>query len=191
MSQYITKEEIATYCNNIPGVTESDVIIASNFIDGYCNRTFGVNEAKETIKINKKCRGRLLNTPIIEIKSVKELVITPLGQNITDEEISSLDLDIEGDGYFTYLAPYNIFDVNYCGCYTYGRKRVIQVEYTYGYANAPEDIKIVTAMLAQNIRQFNTFSGFKKLSTLDYTIEMGNASFFTEDMRNMLDKYKV
>lgn len=51
-------------------------------------------------------------------------------------------------------------------------------------------VKQVCAMLAQNIRQQNSFAGIKKLNTLDYTVEMGNPSFFTQDMRLILNKYR-
>lgn len=187
MSQYLTEEEIAKYCTSQAGVTVADVVIASDLIDAYCQRTFSVNTAKETIKINRKSRGKLHYSPVIDITSVSEIVRSPFGLSRTDTDITYIDLDIEQDGYFTYLAPYSVFGLEFY----HMRDRVIEVVYRYGYEAVPDDIKYVTAMLAQNIRQFNTYAGFKKLSTLDYTIELGNPSFFTDDMRSILDKYKV
>ncbi len=193
MSQYLTAEEIQTYCTAQPGVTVSDVVIASELIDGYCKTSFCVNTAKESVKINRNARGKLHHGRVIEIISVNEVFKTPLGATSSPGNISDIDLDLEMDGYFTYLAPLSPFmslGLGCCGCYNHKLNRILEVEYTYGFSEIPEDIKVVTAMLAQNIRQFSSFAGLKKLSTLDYTIEMGNSSFFTEDMRNILNKYK-
>lgn len=192
MSQYLTDEEILTYCTSQVGVNSSDVIIASHLIDGYLGKTFGVNEISETVNINQKQRGKLVHAPVVEIKAITELVITPLG--VTRQEISldNLILDIENDGYFTYIAKSSPFAYSFMDnlCSQNCRVRRLEVTYTYGYSVIPEDIKIVCSMLAQNIRQMQTFAGFKKLNTLDYTVEMANPSFFTSDMRIILDKYR-
>ena len=66
----------------------------------------------------------------------------------------------------------------------------MEIKYSYGYENVPDEVKYVTAMLAQNIRQLSTFAGAKRLNTLDYTVEMSNPSFFTDDMRSILSKYR-
>ena len=193
MSQYLTEEEISTYCTAQPGVTVADVVIASELIDGYCKMSFSVNTAKENVKINRNSRGKLRHGRVIEITSAQEVFHTPMGTTSYPAEVSDIDLDLEMDGYFTYLAPVSPFmglGVGmFCGCRN-RMNRLLEIEYTYGFEEIPEDIKVVTAMLAQNIRQFSSFAGLKKLSTLDYTIEMGNSSFFTEDMRNILNKYK-
>ena len=65
MSQYLTDEEILTYCTSQVGVNSSDVIIASHLIDGYLGKTFGVNEISETVNINQKQRGKLVHSPIV------------------------------------------------------------------------------------------------------------------------------
>ncbi len=193
MSQYLTAEEIQTYCTAQPGVTVSDVVIASDLIDGYCKTSFCVNTGRDTVKINRNARGKLHHRRVIEITSVNEVFQSPLGATSSPGNISDIDLDVEMDGYFTYLAPLSPFmglGLGCCGFFNHKINRILEVEYTYGFSAIPEDIKVVTAMLAQNIRQFSSFAGLKKLSTLDYTIEMGNSSFFTEDMRNVLNKYK-
>ena len=193
MSQYLTQEEIQVYCTAQPGVTVSDVVIASELIDGYCKTSFSVNTARENVKINRHARGKLRHSRVIEITSVNEVFQSPLGATSSPGNVNDIDLDLEMDGYFTYLAPLSPFmglGLGCCGCFNHKLTRILEVEYTYGFSEVPEDIKVVTAMLAQNIRQFSSFAGLKKLSTLDYTIEMGNSSFFTEDMRNILNKYK-
>ena len=104
MSQYLTEEEILKYCTSQAGVNTGDVTIASHLIDGYLGKTFGVNEISETVNVNQRHRGKLVHTPVVEVKAITELVITPLG--VTRQEISldKLILDIESDGYFTYIA---------------------------------------------------------------------------------------
>lgn len=192
MSQYLTEEEILKYCTSQAGVNTGDVTIASHLIDGYLGKTFGVNEISETVNVNQRHRGKLVHTPVVEVKAITELVITPLG--VTRQEISldKLIFDIENDGYFTYIARTSPFAYSFMDnmCSQNCRARRLEVTYTYGYNIIPEDIKIVCAMLAQNIRQMQTFAGFKKLNTLDYTVEMANPSFFTSDMRIILDKYR-
>lgn len=194
--QYLTVDEIPAYCTLQAGVEESDVQIASSLIDGYLGFSFTVNEANETVKVNHKHRGKLNYFPIIEVLQVKEVYRSPIGKSIKDVDINNLDVDIENNGYFTYYSqpnPFAImfnFDDNSCIPLPH-RQHILEVNYKYGYEEIPEDIKRVCAMLAQNIRQQNSFAGFKKLNTLDYTIEMANPSFFTQDMKLVLNKYKV
>lgn len=189
--QYLTEDEIIEYCQLQAGVTVSDVIIASELINGFVGKSFDTKEVSESVKVNAKRRGKLNYNPVIEVLDIKELVVTPLGitrQNIDNEKIF---LDIEGDGYFTYLAnnspfayPTMSFD------YSTSKEKRLEVKYKYGYKTIPEEIKTVCAMLAQNIRQLETFAGITKLTTLDYTVQMANPSFFTDDMRMILNKYK-
>lgn len=193
MSQYLTEDEILTYCTSQAGVNISDVVIASQLIDGYLGKSFAVTEISETVKVNAKHRGKLKNSPVIEVKSIVELVITPLGVTQQDIALDKLFLDYENDGYFTYIANTSPFAYSFMDncCTNASRERCLKVTYTYGYDVIPEDIKIVCAMLAQNIRQMQSFAGFKRLTTLDYTVELANPSFFTNDMRIILNKYKA
>lgn len=191
MAQYLTKEEIATYCTAQAGVEESDVIIASELIDGYIGRGFSETEHSETVVVNERSRGKLNCYPVISIVSAKELSITPLGINKINVDVNSIVLDAENDGYFYYIGKPNPFAcMSMYDCCNTRRKKKLEVTYKYGFESVPDDIKIVTAMLAQNIRQFSSFAGIKKLDTLDYTVEMANPSFFTNDMRVILDKYR-
>lgn len=192
MSQYLTEDEILQYCTQQAGVTVGDVIIASQLIDGYLGKSFNVSEVSETVNINAKHRGKLRNSNIIEILNITELVTTPLGvtkQNIDKDKIV---LDVECDGYFTYIAQQSPFAYSFmdCCCSNHGRPRRLEVTYKYGYDEIPDGIKTVCAMLAQNIRQMQTFAGFKRLNTLDYTVEMANPSFFTNDMKVILNQYR-
>ncbi len=191
MSQYLSDDEIKTYCTQIAGVTSGDVIIASDLIDGYCGISFSKNTAIETVKVNKKSRGKLRHSPIIDVTKVVEVSHSMFGKTETDSEVANVDLDPENDGYFYYLASYSILEGAYGGCMCCNpASKVLIVTYDYGYDEVPDQIKVVTAMLAQNIHQLQTFAGIKKLNTLDYTIEMANSSFFTDDMRRLLEPYK-
>lgn len=186
---YLTEEEIPRYCTVVAGVDTSDVLIASNLIDGYLGRSFSVNTASETISINDKKRGKLRHYPIISIDEVYQIVRTEISITKNKVDSNNVFLDAEDDGYFSYIPTRTPFGLNIPYCYA-RQPLKIEVKYTYGYKDIPEDIKIVTGMLAQNIRQASSFVGYKKLNTLDYTVEMGNPSFFTDDMRTILDKYR-
>lgn len=189
--QYLTIDEIPKYCTIQAGVEESDVRIASSLIDGYVGKSFGLQNKTETVKVRKN-RGKLNFSPIIDVVSVYERTYTGIGLNRTEIPKDRIILDSEMDGYFYYNKPINpiFFEMDYeYDCFS---RMVIELEvsYKYGFSEVPEDVKQVCAMLAQNIRQQNSFAGIKKLNTLDYTVEMGNPSFFTQDMRLILDKYR-
>lgn len=194
MSQYLTEEEILTYCTSQAGVTVADVKIASALIDGYLGKSFEAKEISETVKVIRR-RGKLNHYPILSIKSAKEIITTPIGLSKQEIDVNQIVLDVESDGYFSYVAPASpfAFDVYGLGIHTlslHTPMKKLEVTYSYGYEDVPEDIKLVTAMLAQNIRQMQSFVGFKRLNTLDYTIEMSNPSFFTSDMQTVLNKYR-
>lgn len=192
MAQYLTDEEILKYCQVQAGVNVADVIIASELIDSYVGKSFTIKDASESVKVNAKRRGKLNYSPVIAITEVKEVVITSIGVTKQDIPTNKLVMDIEDDGYFTYIATNSPFacTMSNCMCGTSNQGRKLEVKYQYGYAEVPEDIKMVTAMLAQNIRQLQTFAGITKLTTLDYTVAMSNPSFFTDDMRLILNKYR-
>lgn len=191
MAQYLAEEEIGKYCTNVAGVNINDVIIASELITSYLGKTFDVKEAIESVNINNKHRGKLNHTPVVDIIEVREYLYTPLGASVKQVDKSNIFLDLENDGYFYYTSqvnPFTVysFDIPCCN----NAKKRITVKYSYGYEEVPETIKVVCGMLAQNIRQLNSFVGFKKLNTLDYTVEMANPTFFTDDMRAMLNQYR-
>lgn len=194
--QYLTVDEIPVYCTLQAGVEESDVQIASSLIDGYLGFSFDVYEKTETVKVNHKHRGKVNYSPIIDIINVKEIYRSPIGKSVRDVDNDSVDFDVENNGYFTYYSKANpfvmIIDSYDNSCVPLPHKQhTLEITYKYGYEEVPEDIKRVCAMLAQNIRQQNSFAGIKKLNTLDYTIEMANPSFFTQDMKLILNKYKL
>lgn len=189
--QYLTEDEILDYCQLQAGVTKADVIIASELIDSFVGKSFEIKEVSESVKVNAKRRGKLNYAPVVEVMEVNEVVITPIGLTRQKMTVSDIYLDIEGDGYFTYLAKNSPFGCSpLCLDWNTSKDKKIEVKYKYGYQEVPEDIKSVCAMLAQNIRQLQSFAGISKLSTLDYTVQMANPSFFTDDMRLILNKYR-
>lgn len=190
MSQYLNEEEILKYCNRVPAVQVSDVIIASNLIDGYLGFSFSESDTVETVKLNEKRRGRLKHYPVLEVKSIKEVYASPVGLAKSDGDIEQFYQDAENDGYFYYYPKVNPFRMPMDFCSPFIPRLSLEISYRYGYAEVPEEVKYVTAMLAQNIKQLATFAGAKRLNTLDYTVEMSNPSFFTDDMRAMLSPYR-
>lgn len=188
--QYLTIDEIPKYCTLQAGVDETDVRIASSLIDGYIGKSFVLQDKTETVRI-RNGRGKLNFTPLVNIESVYERVITGIGLTRLEVSNDNIVLDSEMDGYFYYVQPFNPITYEIMAeCYNQEQRRELEITYKYGYETVPEDIKQVCGMLAQNIRQQNSFAGIKKLNTLDYTVEMGNPSFFTQDMRLILDKYR-
>lgn len=191
MSQYITEEEIPKYCASQAGVEVSDVIIASQLIDGYIGKSFDVQEISETVNVNAKHRGKLKHYPVVDIKALTEVMITPLGVNRQEVTADKMVLDADNDGYFYYIGSKSPFAFNPYGMCEYEPKaQRLEITYSYGYEEIPEEIKVVCGMLAQNIRQLQSFVGFKRLNTLDYTVEMANPSFFTQDMQLILNKFR-
>lgn len=188
--QYLTIDEIPQYCTLQAGVDETDVRIASSLIDGYVGKSFILQDKIETVKV-RKGRGKLNFTPLVSIESVYERIFTGIGLTKIEVSKDKVIPDSEMDGYFHYIQTPNplTYEV-FSECCFDVKQREVEITYKYGYEKVPEDVKQVCAMLAQNIRQQNSFAGIKKLNTLDYTVEMGNPSFFTQDMRLILDKYR-
>ena len=186
MEGYLTEEEIPIYCTSVDGVTMTDVAIASDLIDGYLGRTFKPTEFSERIRLDRRRRGKLKHSPIIDVKKAISKTGNLFG-NI-DEELNVLDIDLdpENDGYFTYLGRGGIFSVVYTDLPKRPMPMILEITYIAGYDPYPSLLKTATAMLAQNIVQAQGFAGAKKLTSLDFSVEMTNDSFFTSDIRNLL-----
>lgn len=180
---YLTEAEIATYCNIIEGVTLSDVEEATSLINGYLGRTYEPRQFTDRIRFVKKPRGKLTHAPVISIQSAKLIIRNPFGKDEKDIDIDDVELDPENDGYFTYIGNYGFDGL------IWGRRALpsaIKITYTSGFETYPERLKIACAMLAQNIRQLQSYSGAKELQSLDYQIRMTDDSFFTSDIKRLL-----
>ena len=183
---YLTEEEIPIYCTSVDGVTMTDVTIASDLIDGFLGRTFKPTEFSERIKLDRRRRGKLKHTPVMEVKRVISKTGNIFGNIDTELNVLDIDLDPENDGYFTYLGRGGVFSIVYEGLPKRRMPTIFEVTYIAGYDPYPSLLKTATAMLAQNIAQAQGFAGAKKLTSLDFSVEMTNDSFFTTDIKNLL-----
>lgn len=183
---YLTESEIPTYCQTIPGVTMQEVIIASELIDSFKGTTYALRTVNENVNVDSRCRGRLLNLPIVEIQRITVNSKDQLFGNITEEiPVDSIDLDTFGDGYFS-LDYSNAFNNLIYGV----KPKSLKVTYVAGYSVYPELLKVACAMLAQNIKQRSSYGGERSVSSLDYQVNMTDDSFFTSDIKMLLRKLK-
>lgn len=185
MSAYLTEEEIPIYCTQVDGVTMADVIIASDLIDGYLGRSFTPQEFTDRVKVSARRRGKLKHAPVIELKRAIHKTRTMFGDTDMEVPVEGFDLDPENDGYFTYIGGRGYFSACYHNI-PHRSSNVYEVTYIAGYDPYPSRLKTACAMLAQNVRQAQGFAGAKKLTSLDFSVEMTNDSFFTSDIKNLL-----
>lgn len=178
---YLTEEEIVKYCTVIPGVTTLEVEIASQLINGYKGRSYEPKEVTEMVQLNNKCRGKLKQTPIIGIVKVYGYMQNMFGLSKEELAVNDIVLDPEGDGYFTYIGSGGINSIVFNSM-----PRSLEITYRTGYEVYPENLKIATAMLAQNIKQRSSFAGEKSINSLDFRVEMTDDSFFTSDIKMLL-----
>ena len=181
LDTYITEEEIPKYCNVIDGVQLSDVVIATDLINGYLGRSYMPKKFTDRVKVNRNGRGRLLHAPIIEISSVKAIMSTPFGRSKTDLENTDIELDPENDGYFTFDGNFGMTSLIYPVI-----PKLLEVTYTSGFKEYPSRLKTACAMLASNVRQAQSFNGAKQLTSLDFQVMMTDDSFFTSDIKLLL-----
>lgn len=179
---YLSETEIEQYCHTIPGVTMTEVLIASELIDGFKGRTYELREVTEQVPLNKDRRGKLNHLPVFSI----EKVIKKSRNNIfgvTEEELSPADIEIDtfGDGRFTYCGFGGLNTLVYGNA-----PSTLIITYNAGYAEYPERLKVACAMLAQNIKQKSSFGGEKSINSMDYRVEMTDDSFFTSDIKMLL-----
>ena len=182
---YILPQEIPKYCGIIEGVTPSDIRTASALVDGYLGRSFEPQDFTERVKLLRHHRGRLSHHPIICVNKVVALGHCVFGDVREELAVDSIDLDPENDGYFTYVGGRG-FNVIVHGVHTH----LLEVSYTSGFDSYPERLKTACGMLACNVRQAMSFNGAKQLSSLDFQVLMTDDSFFTSDIKRLLQEFK-
>ena len=180
---YLTTQEISDYCKSIMGVTDYEVKIASTLIDAFLGHVLLEETYTDTITLNKKCRGKLTKSPVTEIVEVKSITITPFG--ISESSVPNDSVYLDDDyGYFSYVDT----GMNYIVWGTKPNK--LRVKYKAGLTSVPENVKIATGILAQNIKQKGSFSGMKEIQTLDYRVAFMDDSIFTREVITLLSPYR-
>lgn len=179
---YLQEHELGRYASIINGTSMGDVEIASELIDSYLGRSFKPTRYVERVRLIKGHRGKLQHSPVISLDFVDSIERTPFGDSKRKLDVRDIELDPENDGYFTFLGSGGLHFM------LYGiRPRLLEIGYVGGYENYPERLKTACGMLACNIRQALSFAGAKELTSLDFKIQMSDDSFFTSDIKRLLD----
>lgn len=182
---YLLPEEIPKYCNIIEGVIPADVRTASTLIDGYLGHSFEPQDHTERVKLFHHHRGRLDHRPVITIKKVVVIGECVFGRLQEEVPRDSIVLDPENDGYFSYFGARGL------GATIYKlHSHLLEVTYTSGFDVYPEKLKTACAMLSCNVRQAMSYNGAKQLSSLDFQVLMTDDSFFTSDIKRLLQEFK-
>lgn len=191
MSMYLTEEEIEKYCDMMP-VTESQVIFASGIIDAYVGTVngkskFSIFTSSEILQVRRKGALKLRNAPVISIEHVflrgNNYFTTP-----SEYELTVDYLQWDSDGYI-YMDINGNRSINTNYWYMPTAKEV-RIEYTYGYSEVPERVKLACAMLAMNISQTASFTSLDSITTLDSRFALANPSLFTPDIKALLSEYR-
>lgn len=182
---YLLPEEIPKYCGIIEGVIPADVRTASTLIDGYLGHSFEPKSFTERVNLFRHQRGRLDHHPVISIDKVVLLGECVFGRLKEEVGRDAIELDPENDGYFTFVGRGGFSSLIYRLS-----ARILEISYTSGYDVYPEKLKTACAMLACNVRQTMSYNGAKQLSSLDFQVLMTDDSFFTSDIKRLLQEFK-
>ena len=178
---YIQPEEIPKYCGIIEGVTPADIRTASTLIDGYLGRSYQRQQSTERVKLFRHDRGRLKKYPVISIDNVVARMSCIFGDAKDTLSCEAIELDPENDGYFSFVGNRGFSAIIYRQ-----RPHILEITYTSGYNEFPERLKTACGMLACNIRQAMSYNGAKQLTSLDFEVMMTDDSFFTSDIKRLL-----
>lgn len=180
MGKYLDALEIPLYCLMVTNVTDYEVNIAEVIVDSFINKDILAKSYVDTVTLNRKRKGKLKNHIDIEVLDVQGYARTPLG--ITKYPYAPTDILLDDYGYFEFIGN---------NTQLFGIPVVkVDIAYTSGYKEAPEDLKHAVAMIAQNITQSGSFAGAKDLGDLDVKVSFWDDSFVPSDIRRVIKKYK-
>lgn len=187
-TQYLTDKEIEEYCEQIPA-TKTQVLFASAIIDAYVGlyngrSKFSTSEYTETVTLNRKGIAKLSRSPIVNIVNIK----ADGGLMIPSFNVDLKLFEVEDSGYIHYI-PFGIMRRTISNPLAYPIKR-LQVTYTYGYDEIPEQVKRACAMIAMNISQTATFTSLQSMTTLDARFALSDPSVITPDIKFLLSRYR-
>lgn len=188
---YLTEEEYDIYCDQMP-VTSSQVMYASALIDAYVGLNDGKSKFTETeqtevIKLNRKGIGHLKVTPIINISKVCAVGGGYGYSGIRSElDLGAINYDTNGYIYVcmnpSYVTRSSLFLNNITA---------LEVTYTSGYKEIPEQVKRACGMVAMNISQTATFTDLQSMTTLDARFALNSSNILTSEIKTLLSRYRV
>lgn len=187
---YLTEEEAAEYCEMAP-VSMSQIAFASAMIDAYIGTNhgksmFSVGTGSATLKFTRKGVAKIKDTPLISIDKAYMIAQSPFGTSEIEIPVHTLQFDESG---FIYAPKHIAANTNYRNVGVTGYSG-IRIEYTYGYEEVPEQIKLACAMIAINIQQKGTFTNLDSMTTLDSRFALSSPEIVTSEIKMLLQEYK-
>lgn len=180
---YLDISEVAVYCT-IPidetVLTQANLIVASYIGD------IEKQSTTERLRLNRNNRGKLSkikdSVPLVSVDNITVQTRTAFG--ISNEAIDVNNVTVDNFGYLTYYQGASLMQQMFRGI-----ANEISVTYTYGYDVAPNDLKLATGVIAQNIAKRGTF-GNKSITDFDVQLQFLDDSVVTSDIRVILNKYR-
>lgn len=181
---YLKPEEVAAYC--VFSIDPVMLTQANQLVTTYIGDISKQQATNEQVLLNRNNKGKLQKVkefiPLVSVDSVKTQCVTPFGISLDNTDASSVAIDPYG--YLTYYMGLGINPL------AYGRKvNSLLVTYTFGYDVIPEDIKVATGIIAQNIAKRGTF-GATNITDFDVQLGFLNDSIITSDVIVVLNKYR-
>lgn len=180
MGKYLDESEIPLYCLMVNNVTDYEVSIAEVIVDSFISKDIMAKTYVESHALNRKRKGKLKNHIDIVITDVQGYARTPLG--FSKYPYAVTDIILDDYGYFEFIGT----DTQMFGIPI----SKVDITYSSGFDEAPDDLKHAVAMIAQNIAQAGSFNGSKELRDLDVSVIFFDDSFVPSDIRRILKKYK-
>ena len=130
---------------------------------------------------------RLKYSPVLAVSKVQFIIPNSIGFNsVQDVDDTCYTFDEDGYLFLPMYAPMRITPAN-----LYGMRPVsVNVDYSWGYSEIPETVKLACAMISMNISQLGGFAAMQSVSNLDTRYALADPSVFTSDIRNMLAEYR-
>ena len=184
---YLTESEINSY-TSIPNVTMNEVNYASLLVDTYIG-DISARQIVETVDLNRKNKGKLKNiksnVPLVSIDEVNAITRNPFDPTPQYEPLNANSIDVDNLGYFQFYgystSNTRIFNLNISK---------LQIKYTVGFEEAPEELKICVGAIASNAKKRGIGGNEKTVSDLDVRLEFLNDSLINSDIRQILNKYR-
>ena len=200
---YLTLQEISTY-TTISGITQQVINQASGLIDTFVG-TLDKKQKVEVINVNNRSSGLTManmsigglatgrtlkgklsqvrtNVPLVSIDTLRGVYKTMFGT--TYETLATSDFYVDDQGHFSYYPSLGLNSI------IYGATPVaLEVTYTYGYTDAPEDLKLACGLICQNLARRGSF-GAKSIQDFDVSLTFADDSIITSDIRSILMKYR-
>lgn len=184
MTLILTAEELPKYCS--VSIDEATLTNANIIVQNVIGDLSKQSTVEEHVHFGKFKHPKLKHVqpfvPLISIDKVQTVTRTPFG--LSKEEIPLETVFVGEEGYIHCMGMGSLANM------LYGvRPSFFLIDYTWGYEEFPDDLKFAVSAVAQNIAKRGTY-GLKSLSDFDVKLAFVDDSIVTNDIRNMLQKYR-